>query len=102
MKVLEVNEQSFNEEVLNSPKPVIIDFFATWCEPCMQQSPIIEEIADIEEEVKVVKIDVDKNAELADKYDIMSIPTILIIKDGQVIKDFVGLTSKDEILEALK
>lgn len=102
MKVLEVNERNFNEEVLNSPKPVIIDFFATWCEPCMQQSPIIEEIADIEEEVKVVKIDVDKNAELADKYDIMSIPTILIIKDGQVIKDFVGLTSKDEILEALK
>lgn len=102
MKVLEVNERNFNEEVLNSPKPVIIDFFATWCEPCMQQSPIIEKIADIEEEVKVVKIDVDKNAELADKYDIMSIPTILIIKDGQVIKDFVGLTSRDEILEALK
>ena len=102
MSVLEVNEENFNEEVLLSEKPVVLDLFATWCGPCQIQGPIVEEIAKEHEEIKVAKVDVDKNAGIAEKYDVMSIPTIVIIKNGQVVKTFVGLTQKEEILEALK
>lgn len=102
MSVLEVNEENFNEEVLLSEKPVVLDLFATWCGPCQIQGPIVEEIAKEHEEIKVAKVDVDKNAGIAEKYDVMSIPTIVIIKNGQAVKTFVGLTQKEEILEALK
>ncbi|MBR3134559.1 MAG: thioredoxin [Clostridia bacterium] len=102
MSVLEITGEDFEKEVLKSEKTVIIDFFATWCEPCQMQSPIMEEIASTEDSVKVVKIDVDRNAELADKYDIMSIPTIVVMKNGEVIKEFVGITKKEEILASVK
>jgi len=102
MSVLEVNEENFNEEILLSEKPVVLDLFATWCGPCQIQGPIVEEIAKEHEEIKVAKVDVDKNAGIAEKYDVMSIPTIVIIKNGQAVKTFVGLTQKEEILEALK
>lgn len=98
---IEINKNNFEAEVLKSDKPVIVDFFATWCGPCQTQSPILDEIAETMENVKVVKIDVDKNAELAEKYDVMSIPTIVIIKDGQLVKEFIGLTPKEEILNAI-
>ena len=98
---VEINKDNFEAEVLKSDKPVIVDFFATWCGPCQTQSPILDEIAETNENVKVVKIDVDKNAELAEKYDVMSIPTIVIIKDGQPVKEFIGLTPKEEILNAI-
>ena len=101
MKVLEINSTSFQEEVLSSEKPVFIDFFATWCGPCQMQSPILDEIAQNREDIKVVKVDVDKNADLAEKYEIMSIPTIIIMKNGQVINKYVGLTSKEELLNSI-
>lgn len=103
MEVLKINEENFKEEVLESEKPVLIDFFATWCGPCKMMSPIIDEIAkEIGNDVKVGKVDVDENQELAIRYDVMSIPTIIIFKNGKVEKTFVGLRDKQEILKELK
>ena len=103
MEVLKIDEQNFKEEVLESEKPVLIDFFATWCGPCKMMSPIIDEIAkEVGGEIKVGKVDVDENQELAIKYDVMSIPTIIIFKNGKAEKTFVGLRDKQEILNELK
>lgn len=102
MSVIAVNENNFEEEVLKSDKPVILDFYATWCGPCQMMSPIIDEIAkENEGKIKVGKIDTDENSSLAEEYDIMSIPTILIVKGGEVTSRFIGVTSKDKIVEGL-
>ena len=90
-----------DEEVLKSDKTVLIDFYADWCGPCKMQSPIIDKIAEERTDIKVGKINVDDNQELAAKYGVMSIPTILVIKNGGVAKEFVGLTAKEEILNAI-
>lgn len=103
MSVLKINEGNFEEEVLKSGKMVLIDFYADWCGPCRMMSPIIDEIAEeLKESVKVGKINVDENQELAIKYDVMSIPTIIIFKNGMPVKTFIGVTDKNEILENLK
>ena len=103
MEVLKIDEQNFKEEVLESEKPVLIDFFATWCGPCKMMSPIIDEIAkEVGDKIKVGKVDVDENQELAIKYDVMSIPTIIIFKNGKAEKTFVGLRDKQEILNELQ
>lgn len=100
--VLEINEENFEEEVLKSDKKVLIDFFATWCGPCKMMSPIIDEIAEeLKDQVKVGKIDSDENMSLAEKYGIMSIPTIMIFSNGEVEKTFIGVTDKEEIKNAL-
>ena len=102
MCILKLNEENFENEVLNSAKPCIVDFYADWCGPCKMMSPIIEEIADeLGEKVKVGKVNSDDNMELAQKYGIMSIPTIMVIKNGEVTKTFVGVTSKSDILSEL-
>lgn len=103
MSVLKITSENYEKEVLESNKPVLIDFYADWCGPCRMMSPIIDEIADeMGEGVKVGKINVDDNQDLAMKYNVMSIPTILVIKEGNVTKTFVGVTDKNEIKEALK
>lgn len=103
MSVLKINEGNFEEEVLKSEKMVLVDFYADWCGPCRMMSPIIDEIAEeLKESVKVGKINVDENQELAIKYDVMSIPTIIIFKNGMPVKTFLGVTDKNEILENLK
>lgn len=103
MSVLKINNENYEEEVLKSDKPVIIDFYADWCGPCRMMSPIIDEIAEEKaESIKVGKVNVDENQELAMKYGVMSIPTIVIIKNGEVSKTFVGVRNKNEILEAIK
>ena len=103
MSILNLSNESFENEVLKSEKTVIIDFYADWCGPCKMQSPIIDQIAEEKgDAIKVAKVNVDDNQELAEKYEIMSIPTILIMKNGKVVKQFVGLTSKNEILEFAK
>ena len=102
MSVLNINEKNFEEEVLKSDKPVIIDFYATWCGPCKMMSPIIDEISkECSDKVKVGKIDTDENASLAEEYGIMSIPTVLVFKNGELSKTFVGVTPKEKILEVL-
>ena len=103
MSVLTLTNENFEEEVKKSDKKVLVDFFATWCGPCKMMSPIIDEIAEeLGESIKVGKVDSDENTELAEEFGIMSIPTIMIFENGQVIKTFIGVTSKDEIMKVLK
>lgn len=102
MSVLKLTDENFENEVLNSDKPCIVDFYADWCGPCKMMSPIIEEIAEeLGDKVKVGKVNSDENMELAQKYGIMSIPTIMVIKNGEVTKTFVGVTSKEEIINEI-
>ncbi len=103
MSVLNITEANFEDEVIKENKKVIIDFYADWCGPCKMMSPIIDKIAEeLGEKVKVGKINVDENQELAEKFEIMSIPTILIFEDGKIYRSFIGLTDKNEIMEAVK
>ena len=102
MSVLKLTDENFETEVLNSDKPCIVDFYADWCGPCKMMSPIIEEIAEeLGDKINVGKINSDENMELAQKYGIMSIPTIMIIKNGQVVKTFIGVTDKEEIIKEI-
>ena len=99
MSVLTITEDNFEEEVLDSQKTVLIDFYADWCMPCKMQSPIVDKIAEERTDIKVGKINVDENSNLASKYGIMSIPTLIVIKNGEVVSQFVGLTPKEKIEE---
>ena len=90
-----ITTQNFEEEVLRSEKPVLVDFCATWCGPCMRQGPIVEELAG--EGYSVGKVDVDQEPALAQKFQVMSIPTLIIFKDGKEAKRLVGLTAKDTL-----
>ena len=102
MSVLVLNEGNFEEEVVKSEKTVLVDFYADWCGPCKMMSPVIDKIAEeLGDKVKVGKINSDENMNLAEKFNIMSIPTIMVFKGGQVSKTFVGVTDKNEILSAL-
>lgn len=98
IEIMEIkNTEEFEKEVINSNQTVFIDFYATWCKPCKIMTPIIEEIAKEYKEIKFVKMDIDKNEELAIKYNIMSIPTMLIMKNGEVTKTMVGIIEKQDI-----
>lgn len=102
MNVLNVTSENYESEVLKSEKIVLIDFYADWCGPCKMMSPVIDEIAEeMKETVKVGKINVDENQDLAMEYGVMSIPTIVVLKNGEVQKTFVGVTDKEEIKQAL-
>lgn len=93
-----LTNDNFEEEVLRGKTPVLVDFFATWCGPCKMIAPIIEEIAkDYEGSVKVCKLDVDNAPALATRYGVMSIPTLLLFKDGEVVSSSVGYTTKEKI-----
>ena len=91
------NEDNFESEVLGTDKTVLVDFYADWCGPCKMMSPIIDQIAEEMPNVKVGKVNVDSNGELAMKYGVSSIPTIIIIKNGNVTKTFIGVTEKEVI-----
>lgn len=102
MSVIEVTSQNYEKEILKSEKPVLIDFYANWCGPCKMMSPIIDEIAEeLKENVTVGKVNVDENQDLAMEYGIMSIPTLVILKNGETVKTFVGVTDKEKIKSAL-
>lgn len=96
------NEENFEKEVEKSEGIVIVDFYADWCGPCKMMSPIIDEIAEENSNIKVGKVNCDEEPNLAIKFDVMSIPTILIFKNGKLEKTFIGLTPKETILEAIK
>ena len=97
------NEENFENEVINSEKTTIVDFYADWCGPCKMMSPVIDKIAEENaENIKVGKVNVDENQDIAIKYNVMSIPTILVFKNGNIAKTFVGVTPKQEIEEAIK
>ena len=98
--VKEITTANFETEVLKSEKPVLIDFWATWCGPCMRQGPIVEELA--EEGYAVGKVDVDQNMELAQQFRVVSIPTLILFKNGAEVQRFVGLTSKEDLKNALE
>ena len=103
MDVLKITSENFEQEVINADKMVVVDFYADWCGPCKMMAPIIEEIAkELEGKAKVGKINIDDNQNLAVEYQVMSIPTIAIFKQGKVIQSFVGVTDKQEILDVLK
>ena len=103
MSVLTITEENFEKEVLESEDLVLIDFYADWCGPCKMMSPIIDDIAEeLEGKVKVGKVNVDSNQELAIKYDVMSIPTIIVFKNGMPVQSFIGVTDKQKILDVLK
>ncbi len=103
MNVVTVTKENFENEVMNSDKPVLLDFWAGWCGPCKMLSPVIDEIADeTVGSVKVVKINVDEQTELASRYKVMSIPTLLAIKNGEVVSKKVGVQPKEEILAMVK
>ena len=97
-----LTKQNFEEEAVNSQKPVLIDFWATWCGPCKMIAPTIEEIAKENPDIKVCKVDVDKEPELANAFSIMSIPTLVVMKNGKVTNTAVGFRGKEQILDLLK
>ena len=102
MAALNLTIDNFDQEVLKSDKPVLIDFRAPWCGPCQMVLPIIGELAEEVTDAKICKVNVDENIELAQKFRVMSIPTLLVVKNGEVVKREVGARSKDEILAMLK
>ena len=101
MAVVNVNLENFENEVLKSEKPVLVDFWASWCGPCRELGPGVDALGEELTDVKVVKINVDEERELAKKYKIFSIPTLVVIKDGQPVNKSVGVRSREEILEML-
>jgi len=98
MSVLHITKENFNTEVVNSDRPVLLDFWATWCGPCRMVGPLVEEIAAEHPEIKVGKINVDEQPELAAQFQIMSIPTLMVVKNGQITQRVVGARPKAQIL----
>ena len=98
MAAIVLTNDNFEAEVLKADKPVLVDFWATWCGPCQKQGPIVEELADERDDIKVCKLDVDEASDVAEQFNIMSIPTVIAFKDGEVINKSVGLQSKESLL----
>ena len=102
MAVLHLTKDNFKEEVLEASVPVLVDFLATWCGPCQMIGPVIEEIAGEVTDAKICKVDVDAQPELARQYKVLSIPTLMVFKNGELVKRESGAKPKEEILEMLK
>ena len=101
MAVVTITAANFEQEVLQSEKPVLLDFWASWCMPCKMLSPVVDEIAEERSDIKVGKVNIDEEMELAQKYQIVSIPTLLVFKDGALVNQSVGVVPKDNILAML-
>lgn len=100
---IEINDSSFEQEVLNSEKPVVVDFWAPWCGPCRKQLPIVEELSnDIGDKARVAKLNIEENQGVALAYQVVSIPTLMIFKNGEVVEKMSGLHSKSQLEAAIK
>lgn len=102
MSVLVIDKENFEKEVMQSDKPVLLDFWADWCGPCRMVSPIVDEIANEHPEIKVGKVNVDEQSELAATFRVMSIPALFVVKNGKVVNQSVGARPKQQILDLLK
>ncbi|MDY4062322.1 MAG: thioredoxin [Candidatus Limiplasma sp.] len=101
MSAINVNKNNFDQEILNSDKPVLLDFWASWCGPCRMVSPIVDEIAAERSDIKVGKINVEEQPELAAQFGVMSIPTLVVMKSGRIVNQAVGARPKAQILAML-
>ena len=99
MAVIELTQENYQKEVIESDKPVLIDFFATWCGPCKMVSPVVDQIANERPDIKVCKLDVDKNLDLARTFQVMSVPTLVAMKNGKMINKIIGAMPKAQILK---
>ena len=97
MSVITITNENFNEEVINSAKPVLLDFWASWCGPCRMVAPIVDEIAEERGDIKVGKVNVDEQPELASKFGVMSIPTLVVMENGKIKNQVVGARPKNQI-----
>lgn len=102
MAVLELNAENFENEVLKSDKTVLVDFWASWCGPCRMLSPVVDEIAEEHPEIKVCKVNVDEQEELAMRYGIMSIPTLIVFRGGEAVRQNAGVLPKQAILDMVR
>ena len=102
MSVIQVGKQNFTQEVINSDKPVLLDFWAAWCGPCRMLSPIVDEIAEEREDIKVVKVNVDEEPELASQFQVMSIPALFVMKEGKILAQSLGVKPKAQVLALLE
>ena len=101
MAVVTITKENFEQEVLQSAKPVLLDFWASWCGPCRMLSPVVDEVAEERTDVKVGKVNVDEQPELAGEFGVMSIPTLLVFEQGQLVRQAVGARPKAGVLELL-
>ena len=101
MAISVITEKNFNEEVVSSGKPVLVDFWAPWCGPCRMLSPVVDQLADEISDVKFGKVNVDEEPGLAQKFGVMSIPTLILFKDGKAVNQSIGVVPKEQILALL-
>ena len=101
MSAININKNNFQSEVMNSEQPVLLDFWAPWCGPCRMVAPIVEEIAHERKDIKVGKVNVDEQPELASRFGVMSIPTLVVMKDGKIVNQAIGVRPKNAILGML-
>ena len=102
MKEVQITAQNYEAEVINSDKPVLIDFWAPWCGPCKMLGPVIAEIAEEHDEIKVGKVNVDEESALAEQFGVMSIPTLVMMKEGKLVNSFTGYAPKESIENFIK
>lgn len=102
MSVMQIDQNNYQQEVVQSQKPVLLDFWASWCGPCRMVAPILEEIAQENPNIKVGKVNVDEQPELAKQFSVMSIPSLFVMKNGEIVKQSVGAQTKKQLLELLQ